>query len=320
MVVIKAIFMSMTCAAIHVFAPDHLGTLLMLSALTSPREAFKIGASWGVGHSAGMILICALFLCLKTLADKHLKLWEHIGEYCVGASMMLVALYFFCKESQYLHRNDDGTVEAVPCACHHIHVSARQQRMASPHFKMNSPDCRSRSHNPDTFPPPPEHSLQSTDVHATQIARPCGGTDIETAPLLLTGESPHSEYYRRRILSRWCCQCFVSTRDGRGAFLGLFQGMCCPTGLVGVFFVAKDVSLKESALFLVVFTLFSSLGSAILAASWSMVSSKGLGTCISPTAIYRGSCTFTFVLGILWTLATYCGYHLDYTKKIHKHN
>jgi len=179
MVVIKAIFMSMTCAAIHVFAPDHLGTLLMLSALTSPREAFKIGASWGVGHSAGMILICALFLCLKTLADKHLKLWEHIGEYCVGASMMLVALYFFCKESQYLHRNDDGTVEAVPCACHHIHVSARQQRMASPHFKMNSPDCRSRSHNPDTFPPPPEHSLQSTDVHATQIARPVEGLTLK---------------------------------------------------------------------------------------------------------------------------------------------
>jgi len=66
---------------------DHLAALLPLS-VGQQRRAFTIGAGWGLGHSAGVLLIAAVALVLKQRID----LAAASGWAERGVGVMLVAL------------------------------------------------------------------------------------------------------------------------------------------------------------------------------------------------------------------------------------
>lgn len=71
---------------IHVLSgPDHLSALLTLSVAGSWR-AFWLGARWGVGHSAGLVLMAALLF----LFDIDLDKWGPWCEMLVGIFMILL--------------------------------------------------------------------------------------------------------------------------------------------------------------------------------------------------------------------------------------
>jgi len=101
--------------------PDHLGTLMALSTLTSGFASFKVGFAWGIGHSLGMILICPIFFSLRRLSSRHFAIsvesWEYYGDYFIGASLVLVAAYFVVYESKYLEKQEDGTLKIKGCVC-----------------------------------------------------------------------------------------------------------------------------------------------------------------------------------------------------------
>jgi len=103
---------------LHVIAPDHLGTILTLSSATTKGNAFAVGAACGLGHSFGLVFIAIVFLSLRSAVTFNIKAWEYYGNYLVGASMILCALYFIMREATFLVQHEDGTYTAQPCFCH----------------------------------------------------------------------------------------------------------------------------------------------------------------------------------------------------------
>jgi len=277
------------CGAVSVIAPDHLGTLMTLSALCVQREAFYIGACWGIGHSIGTIFICAVFMALKAFAVKGRDVYEHYGEYFVGASMVFCALYFAFKEHKYLKEQEDGTVTAVPCSCHRFGVQTKS--------------------NPDTW---------DIDTNPDVVCMPCRPEDFEvpeTAPLLPCNGNADRSDEMGDFGNTFYSQCLPSSRDSQGACIGLLQGMCCPTGLVGISFVAGMANSVEIVVFLTAFILLSVVGTGLMAVSWSVITNKGMGKYVGPRIVYRGSCVFTLALGIAWISANYSGWSIDYTEQ-----
>merc|ERR550532_2381514 len=91
---------------------------MTLSTVTSSTRAFKVGACWGLGHSIGMTLVAVLFVVLHRVVHLSVDAWEYYGNYCVGGSMIICALYFIVREPMLLKKQADGTYTAQPCACH----------------------------------------------------------------------------------------------------------------------------------------------------------------------------------------------------------
>lgn len=147
---------------LNTLAPDHIGTLIALTAgVSSLGRAFFLGCCWGVGHSAGMVL--TFIFCIVLHSAVNIEVWENVGNYCAGFLMICIGIYFLTFEETYLEKKQDGSYVATPCSCHDH---------AAPH----------------------QGSLESQDVPATGHA---STTEVceESAPLL----RPRVALYGREI-------------------------------------------------------------------------------------------------------------------------
>mmetsp|Transcript_66456 Transcript_66456/g.210095 ORF Transcript_66456/g.210095 Transcript_66456/m.210095 type:complete len:166 (-) Transcript_66456:92-589(-) len=104
-------------------------------------------------------------------------------------------------------------------------------------------------------------------------------------------------------------------RGAKGAVLGIFQGLCCPLGMLGVSCLANLLTAGIAGS-LLVFMCMSAFGTAFLAMAWAWLTANSLGTKVSPRVIYRASCGFTLVLGVAWVACNHAGVleKLDYTE------
>ncbi len=111
---------------VHVFAGiDHLAALLPLS-VGKRWKAALLGVRWGIGHSAGVVLIAVVALEFKELLEPE-WLAEHLGhwsERLVG--VMLVALGIFGFRSVAKLRIHNHTHE-------HLDEKGEKQRHQHPH-------------------------------------------------------------------------------------------------------------------------------------------------------------------------------------------
>lgn len=272
--------------------PDHLGTLMALSTLTSGISALKVGVMWGFGHSLGMVLIVPPFMLLRHVGTQtgHLTVdqWEYWGDYFIGGSLVMVAIYFYINESSYLERKSDGTYHAKSCSCH---------TFKGTEYGL---DENSQSGQEDAACEPcvPEFPT-----------KPLGS---EVTPLLAQEREAGSNGG-----SRWS----PDTRDWRSGMLGIFQGLCCPMGLMGMSFMGKmsGNSVPSLVLFIGIFMCASALGSGIITSGWGLLSSHGFGNCISPLVVYRVANGFTFALGVVWITANASGvlHYVNYLEGLH---
>jgi len=280
---------------IHAIAPDHMGTLLTLSAVEKPLRAFNVGAAWGLGHCIGMAGIAAVFILLQKATNANLAMWEHLGDYLIGASMIACALYFIFREGSYLEERDDGTCVAIECSCHGDSVGKPAD---------------------SATPPPPRVVARKSRFSVNFCAKykeskvvcpPCPPVEnpMKRGPAELSMPSPKVEGSD-------------NLREAYGATLGLFQGICCPMGLLGITFLA-NLPVGGILLFSISFSLCSALGTGFIAMSWAYLTTYGLGTSfLTPRVVYRACCTCTLVFGIVWIAANYFGVieQLDYTEVV----
>jgi hypothetical protein len=75
----------------HVLAgPDHLAAVAPL-AVGAERRAWRSGLTWGIGHTAGVLVVGALLLALRELLPiDALSAWS---ERLVGAALIVVGAY-----------------------------------------------------------------------------------------------------------------------------------------------------------------------------------------------------------------------------------
>jgi hypothetical protein len=86
-----AIFAGLAAGLLHVFSgPDHLAAVAPL-AIDADRKTWRTGLQWGVGHTAGVLLIATLLLFLKE--QLPLDLISIYSERLVGLSLIAIGMW-----------------------------------------------------------------------------------------------------------------------------------------------------------------------------------------------------------------------------------
>lgn len=272
--------------------PDHLCSLMALSAGTSePWVAFLTGVKWGIGHSVGMMLFCAIFLPLQSLIQ--IDIWEYWGNYFAGSLLIGIGAYFILNTSKYLEERGDG--DWVPkqdaCSC-----------CGPPAF-----DIHSHIHNHNHG-----HIHGSDGSHGSHGGHGGHGNghgccepdpEAEHAPLLPKDEEINSEG-TKSPLRKWY--------DLRGVLIGLLQGLCCPSCIAGLAFVGQmgvqHPNLVDVTVFFAVCFVSILLSSGLI--SFGLVFlGRGANSvfAISTRTLYMGACSVSMVLGITWIVLNAVG-------------
>jgi len=297
--------------------PDHLGTLMALSTLTTGFASFKVGFAWGIGHSLGMIMICPIFFLLKEVGAQNSSIsmdqWEYFGDYFIGGSMVFVALYFVAYESVYLEQQADGTYKAKGCACHGSseheapEIDVSSTKFCSK-FKTNCAAHNDKKGSSSDVP-----RLETNFEKEASLESP-PSADQENTPLVQKpGVSEAGPLW---------LPSFLSMRDVQGAVLGMFQGLCCPMGIAGLGFMGR-MSVTSSPLmlfmFACVFVMASAVGSGAITLGWGCLTTRGSTSCLSARKMYLASCIATLLLGLCWIGANMFGvlHHINFAEQIH---
>lgn len=122
-----AAFAGLFAGLVHVLAgPDHLAAVAPLAAdRTEPQ--WRAGFQWGVGHTAGVVLIGLLLLAFRELVA--VDVIAYYSERLVGLALVGVGVWG-ARQARRLqvHRHDDGHVHAHVKASPH-HALAPQEHL-----------------------------------------------------------------------------------------------------------------------------------------------------------------------------------------------
>ena len=106
--------------AVHVVSgADHM-VAMAPSSIQKPREALSNGLGWGVGHSAGVLILSALGILAKDLIN--IELMSSYAEFLVGISLLIVGLLAIrtsMKVNIHMHQHIHG--EGKPHKHFHFH-------------------------------------------------------------------------------------------------------------------------------------------------------------------------------------------------------
>ncbi len=84
------IFTGFAAGALHVVSgADHM-VAMAPSAIREPRVALKDGLAWGVGHSAGVLILSMLGILAKDLIN--IEMMSSYAEFLVGISLLVVGV------------------------------------------------------------------------------------------------------------------------------------------------------------------------------------------------------------------------------------
>jgi hypothetical protein len=93
-----AFFAGLAAGLLHVFSgPDHLAAVAPL-AIDGDQRTWRAGLQWGIGHTAGVLLIATLLLFLKE--QLPLELISSYSERIVGLSLILVGVWGVWKATR----------------------------------------------------------------------------------------------------------------------------------------------------------------------------------------------------------------------------
>jgi sulfite exporter TauE/SafE len=112
---------------LHVFmGPDHLAAIAPLS-VKNPKRSWIAGLRWGLGHTAGVLCVAALFLLLRELIP--VELISDSSDRLVGLLLIGIGVWAF-RKAWLIHSHThvhEGTVHE------HIHLHARDHEPAARH-------------------------------------------------------------------------------------------------------------------------------------------------------------------------------------------
>ena len=103
-----------TMGIVHVLTgPDHLSALATLSANINDKNAFYLGAQWGVGHSTGLICVAAILISLDNVDrsnedDESIVVSDKLQTICesiVGIIMILLGCHGMFSAKGKMHGN-----------------------------------------------------------------------------------------------------------------------------------------------------------------------------------------------------------------------
>ncbi len=115
-----SILTGFAAGAVHVVSgADHM-VAMAPSAIKKPRIALMDGLAWGVGHSAGVLILSILGILAKDLIN--IDLMSSYAEFLVGISLLIVgmlAIRTSLRVNIHMHQHNHG--EEMPHKHFHFH-------------------------------------------------------------------------------------------------------------------------------------------------------------------------------------------------------
>lgn len=305
--------------------PDHIGTLIALSAVLRGREAFRVGALWGLGHSASTILVGPVAILLRAIFNVSEKDWSYYGDFVVGLSMMLCGLYLLRYEDSYIAKQEDGTFVAIGCECH---MSSNDGGITTDMARTTETMSLVHAYTKGKHASRTEQSLSklSSKLQSYGVARrdtaPNASNTFEESDLDKAESGANDKSYCGHPFGHcgpsWSPSAILGPRGLQGLALGAFQGVCCPMGLVCATMMGRFESTADFVwlvVFVLAFAVSTSVSSGLLTLGWGQLTNAHSGSWINAQVMYRGSCLLTVVLGVAWVVCNEVGIlsKLDYT-------
>ncbi len=125
-----SILTGIAAGAVHVVSGvDHLVAMAPM-ALHKPRLAFRNGLTWGLGHSAGVLLLSIGAILIKDLI--HIERVSSLAEFSVGIALLVVGFLaiktsFGLNIHKHSHNHSDGHSHD------HLHLHFRGSQKHSRH-------------------------------------------------------------------------------------------------------------------------------------------------------------------------------------------
>ena len=118
--------------AVHVVSgADHM-VAIAPSSIKKPRVALADGLAWGIGHSAGVLILSLLGILAKDLIN--IELMSSYAEFLVGISLLIVgflAIKTSLKVNIHMHQHMHG--EETPHKHFHFHSPGNKLHKSHTH-------------------------------------------------------------------------------------------------------------------------------------------------------------------------------------------
>lgn len=127
-----SVITGLAAGAIHVVGGvDHL-VAMAPTALRKPKTALFSGLAWGLGHSAGVLLLSTIAILLKDLV--HIQKMSLVAEVAVGISLLVVgALAIRTALGLNIHAHQHNHLDGPDHDHLHLHFRGRQKHNQHPH-------------------------------------------------------------------------------------------------------------------------------------------------------------------------------------------
>jgi sulfite exporter TauE/SafE len=130
--------MGLTWGALHVFSgPDHMAAVAPLS-LTRQERSWLVGLRWGIGHSAGVILVGILaYFFREAIMSSSLLSWS---ERLVGLMLIAIGLWGMQKSMSLRVHTHEHTHDGHAHQHIHVHAPANAHELPKPkpHFHTHT--------------------------------------------------------------------------------------------------------------------------------------------------------------------------------------
>ncbi len=119
--VLGALIAGLVAGVLHVLSgPDHLAAVLPF-AVRGRRQALRVGATWGLGHGLGVLLLGAVAVALRS--TMHLEAISGAAEVVVGVMLMVLGAWAirrsrFVEVHAHEHEHELDPVRDA----HHVHM------------------------------------------------------------------------------------------------------------------------------------------------------------------------------------------------------
>lgn len=120
---VMAIVAGFTLGFLHAFDVDHVAAVTALSSKKAkPSKVARLGATWGLGHTATLLILGAASIALKFSIPPS---FEFYAELMVGIVLVVIGVWVlkdvFSKSAIHLHKHTHDGVE-------HIHLHSHKHR------------------------------------------------------------------------------------------------------------------------------------------------------------------------------------------------
>eukprot|EP00928_Gymnodinium_smaydae_P028646 TRINITY_DN2179_c0_g2_i1.p1 TRINITY_DN2179_c0_g2~~TRINITY_DN2179_c0_g2_i1.p1 ORF type:complete len:344 (-),score=45.76 TRINITY_DN2179_c0_g2_i1:1024-2055(-) len=270
-----------------VLAPDHLGTIVTLSACQGP-QAFWLGIRWAAGHLTGMCVIGITLSFVRSTSGAAWDLYEHIMDYAVGFMLVAFGCYFMARADCYF--GPAWIPKASGCACHPNLVPSKPELPLRTKALCSGFGAARRASSPcrDHCD---HHACGMADVASTRLT----SADIEESQPLLRRSEPHLDAATTDV----CRDGGLELRGVGASLAGLVQGVACPAGLFGTTLL-KSYPFDQMIIFVSAFFIATALSMGTLAMTYGTLTNRCLSSTKLLACAYYASCGLSIVVGVTW--------------------